>query len=84
MSIASGSARSDNISSLKYFSVVYTGKFEAGEKLDPYINPGDPKASTHGFNHPQLARLFCLMMLIANFDKNPKEYVAFYYCLYLC
>jgi hypothetical protein len=33
MSIASGSARSDDISSLKYFSLVYTGKFEAGEKL---------------------------------------------------
>ena len=73
MTAAAGAARSDDISSLKYFALVYTAECEANGKLDPPIHPAAPKGSSRGFKHPQFARLLTPMKLISDFDKDPKE-----------
>ncbi|KAH9480134.1 hypothetical protein JR316_0006731 [Psilocybe cubensis] len=73
MITAAGTARSNDISSLKKDVLTYAALCLPEGRLDPPINPNDSKKATRGFKHPQLGTL---LVPVASFEqyKTDPEY----------
>ena len=75
MTQAVGSARSDDISSLRTDGLAYIAVDLPTKVIDPPIQPKAPKAATRGFNHPVLGRLLCPIKHLKDFDNPEKGYI---------
>ncbi|KAI6032444.1 hypothetical protein EDC04DRAFT_2571995, partial [Pisolithus marmoratus] len=60
--------RSTDLRSIKHAGLTYV--LHDGETFDPPIGKGEDK-TTHGFNHPQIARLLCPWKKLESFDEDP-------------
>jgi len=74
MIAGSSAARSEDVSSLKDAALIYTARHEVSKKLEPPIKLGSCKAGTRGHHHPQLSRLICPAIYLADFDRKPENF----------
>ncbi|KAG2046717.1 hypothetical protein BDR06DRAFT_977266 [Suillus hirtellus] len=70
LTCAANDARSDDTGSLMREGLLYMLKNPETDRFDPPLLRQHGKI-VHGWNHPQTARLLCLMRMLDVFDKNP-------------
>jgi len=66
-------ARGADISTLCEAGLEYVALEQPNEVLVPKIRRGAEKKTTRGHNHPVLSRLRCPVVLIKDYDTEPKE-----------
>ncbi|KAH9477889.1 hypothetical protein JR316_0004757 [Psilocybe cubensis] len=72
MVTAAGTARSNDISSLKKDALTYAALCLPDGRLDPPINPNDSKKTTRGFKHPQLGALLVPAACFEQYQNDPE------------
>uniref|UniRef100_A0A8H7XPQ5 Uncharacterized protein n=1 Tax=Psilocybe cubensis TaxID=181762 RepID=A0A8H7XPQ5_PSICU len=72
MITAAGTARSNNISSLKKNALTYAALCLPEGRLEPPINPNDSKKTTRGFKHPQFGALLVPANCFKQYQNDPE------------
>ncbi|KAF8871104.1 hypothetical protein CPB84DRAFT_1754174 [Gymnopilus junonius] len=76
MNDGAGQARGNDIKGLLDVGLAYLALDLPNKTLDPKIDLLKKKEATHGHHHLTLSRLLTPVRVLADYDKNPKEYRA--------
>ncbi|KAH9478994.1 hypothetical protein JR316_0009458 [Psilocybe cubensis] len=71
MITAAGTARSNDISSLKKDALTYAALCLPNSRLEPPVNPNDSKKTSRGFKHPQLGALLVPADCFKQYQTDP-------------